>query len=296
MAQTSPKGWLMLLSDSAESNWGGTEEFYESVTAESENRDVFEMESEVWGKLNRSGLRPQIGDGIAFYHTSRARFPRGDPHRRRPRVSLLAEITGVEQDGQNICYLKAKIRRVDLDHIRRSPIVRDDDTKHLFEQCGMVPGSVATFYEVSPAVWSELLRRGTQAVEAPSKSHIPGTAASPGASRDVDAQDLAAIEGIAREVISYYKSRSRPLRDAALALGKGVCEACGTDFTLILDGQGVRVLQVHHRQQLSVGDEPRLTSVTDLAVVCANCHSLIHMDPKRALSIETLRGILHPDG
>jgi predicted HNH restriction endonuclease len=39
-------------------------------------------------------------------------------------------------------------------------------------------------------------------------------------------------------------------------------------------------------------DTPRLNSLDDLAVVCANCHALIHMDLKKALKIEALRSML----
>jgi predicted HNH restriction endonuclease len=32
--------------------------------------------------------------------------------------------------------------------------------------------------------------------------------------------------------------------------------------------------------------------LSELAVVCANCHMLIHMNPKRALDIQELRNML----
>lgn len=60
----------------------------------------------------------------------------------------------------------------------------------------------------------------------------------------------------------------------------------------MLNRDGVHVLQVHHRRQLAASKAPRVTSLKDLAVVCANCHALIHMDPKRALKVETLRSRL----
>lgn len=294
MVQQRAKGWLMLLSDSEDSEWGGIEEFYESVLANGGNRDVIELESEVWGKLNRSGLRPRPGDGIAFYHTSRAHFPKHDPFRRRPRISLLGELTEIEQDGQNIHFLKARIRRADLERLRESPIIRDDKTKHLFEQCGMVPGSVATFYEVPPDVWSEFLLRTNSAREASPKVSIPRLtdAKSWDDLADTEASDLAAIEGVAKEVTTYRKGRSRLLRNEALSRANGVCEVCGTDFSQLLGGRGTRVLEVHHRAQLSASDAPRLTRVTELAVVCSNCHALIHMNPKEAMSIEALKAML----
>jgi predicted HNH restriction endonuclease len=40
---------------------------------------------------------------------------------------------------------------------------------------------------------------------------------------------------------------------------------------------------------LAVSDAPRTTHLSQLAIVCANCHAMIHTDPNRALPVETLR-------
>jgi predicted HNH restriction endonuclease len=48
-------------------------------------------------------------------------------------------------------------------------------------------------------------------------------------------------------------------------------------------------LVVHHKQQLKDTDQPRETKLSDLAVVCANCHMMIHADPDQALSILQLQ-------
>ena len=102
----------------------------------------------------------------------------------------------------------------------------------------------------------------------------------------------AAVEGARTEIKTYSRGRSRRLRDGALQDSKGVCEACCVDYNGLLDGKGVRVLQVHHRQQLGATDKPRLTRATQLAVLCANCHCLVHMNPRKALSVQTLRSML----
>jgi hypothetical protein len=99
------------------------------------------------------------------------------------------------------------------------------------------------------------------------------------------------IEGIAREAKVVTRSRSRKLRRSAMDRSKGVCEACGTDFSKLFDGKGVGVLQVHHREQLALQELPRLTSSEELAVVCANCHAMIHSDPLRAMPVEALRAL-----
>ena len=97
------------------------------------------------------------------------------------------------------------------------------------------------------------------------------------------------VEGIARESIVLSRSRSAILRREALRLSCGVCEGCGVDFTLVLNGRGLRALQVHHKKQLALRETPEATSLEDLAVVCANCHAIIHTDPKEAMSVEKLR-------
>jgi len=104
--------------------------------------------------------------------------------------------------------------------------------------------------------------------------------------------DPAVIEGTKTEIIVYRSGRSRRLRDQALEKAKGVCSACAVDFGKLLDGRGVRVLQVHHRKQLAGTDKPKLSRLSDLAVICANCHALVHMNPKQALSVSKLRRLL----
>lgn len=101
-----------------------------------------------------------------------------------------------------------------------------------------------------------------------------------------------ATEGIQREVTRYVKGRSGLLRQTALANAKGICEGCGKNFHKLLEGRGVRVLQVHHREQLAVLTAPKVNTPQDLAVVCANCHMLIHSDSKNALKVEDLRQML----
>jgi 5-methylcytosine-specific restriction protein A len=101
-----------------------------------------------------------------------------------------------------------------------------------------------------------------------------------------------AIEGIRREARVYVRGRSRKLRDLALEKARGVCEACGVNFAALLSGKGARVLQVHHRKQLAASDSPQVNRLSDLAVLCANCHILVRMDPRRALPVEKLRAML----
>ena len=104
--------------------------------------------------------------------------------------------------------------------------------------------------------------------------------------------ELMVVEGLGREATVYLRGRSRKLRDEALRAANGICTTCGVDYSQLLQGKGVRVLQVHHKNQLAASRTPRVTRVSDLAVVCANCHALIHMDPKQAVPVDQLRDLL----
>lgn len=110
-----------------------------------------------------------------------------------------------------------------------------------------------------------------------------------------DGQGLVAVEGIAREATILTRKRSRKLRGLALIRAAGICEACGIDFSLVLGGKGSHVLQVHHRRQLALLEVPTPMSTEDLAVVCANCHAIIHSDPKTAMPVEVLHALWATD-
>jgi hypothetical protein len=101
-----------------------------------------------------------------------------------------------------------------------------------------------------------------------------------------------AREGEMVEQIVYRRKRDRQLRDSALERSRGICEACGKDYAKVLDRMGLRVLQVHHKKQLARTDAPRITKLSDLAVVCANCHALIHFDSRKSLPVAKLKTML----
>ncbi|UUZ72602.1 hypothetical protein LP415_02600 [Polaromonas sp. P1(28)-8] len=103
---------------------------------------------------------------------------------------------------------------------------------------------------------------------------------------------LEAMEGFIHEATVLSRGRNAALRNAALTKSNGTCEACSVMFSTMLGGMGLRVLHVHHREQLALRDVPGVTRLEDLAIVCANCHALIHVDPKHALSVEQLRKLL----
>jgi predicted HNH restriction endonuclease len=77
------------------------------------------------------------------------------------------------------------------------------------------------------------------------------------------------LEGQRRELTLSAIERNPSVRKKALAHYGMKCTAC--DFVPKVSGQ----LDIHHLNPVSVGGE-RLTQLTDLAVLCANCHRLAH--------------------
>ena len=96
-----------------------------------------------------------------------------------------------------------------------------------------------------------------------------------------------AVEGILTE--SRSRSRNAGLRLAAIQRAAGVCEGCGVNYGQKHGGLGKNCLVVHHKIQIKDTDQPRETKLSELAVVCANCHMMIHSNRMKALTLTQLR-------
>jgi 5-methylcytosine-specific restriction protein A len=69
--------------------------------------------------------------------------------------------------------------------------------------------------------------------------------------------------------------RQRKIRSVLAHGGTLVCEACQFDFTQIYGDRGLGYIECHHVEPLHLTGE-RSTSIKDLALVCSNCHRMIH--------------------
>ena len=77
--------------------------------------------------------------------------------------------------------------------------------------------------------------------------------------------------------------------------GRLSCEACGFDFERRYGELGLGFIECHHRFPLGEGEE-RETTLDDLALLCANCHRMIHRS-KLTQSVEELqRALRDADG
>ncbi len=92
--------------------------------------------------------------------------------------------------------------------------------------------------------------------------------------------DYAASEGNARLVEHLRRERNRTLvlrkkNQTLRKHGRLSCECCGFNFQNFYGEPGRDFCEVHHTKPLADAVE-RTTPLDDLAVVCSNCHRIIH--------------------
>ena len=102
-----------------------------------------------------------------------------------------------------------------------------------------------------------------------------------------------AEEGRILSYVHLRRERSRALRDAKVASvgGRPICEACRFDFEAVYGDRGRGFIECHHRVPLHELDAETATRLDDLALVCANCHRMIHATA-RWLTVEELQALI----
>ncbi|WAE73648.1 HNH endonuclease [Streptomonospora nanhaiensis] len=104
-------------------------------------------------------------------------------------------------------------------------------------------------------------------------------------------EEISATEGRLLVRKHYARERSRTLRTQKIkqtrAQGRPIaCEACSFDFAEIYGARGDGYIEVHHIVPLHHAGEST-TRLEDLALLCANCHRMIHVS-KPWLSVDQL--------
>ena len=74
--------------------------------------------------------------------------------------------------------------------------------------------------------------------------------------------------------------------------GKLDCEVCGFDFNAVYGELGSGYIEAHHRVPLSELSGESKTRLDDLALVCSNCHRMLHREIN-TLSVDELKKRLH---
>ncbi len=146
-----------------------------------------------------------------------------------------------------------------------------------------IPGGMRTSKKEIALVQRFLLNRDEMLADAVAvRAQVVG-ALSPDhpLARDTDDEELTvAAEGDSRYVLALRRERSRALRQSKIdSLERDsrpvACEVCGFDFFVQYGELGRAYIEVHHRTPLHVSGATD-SRLDDLAVLCANCHRMIH--------------------
>lgn len=117
---------------------------------------------------------------------------------------------------------------------------------------------------------------------------------------EVDEEEYGAQEGKILTRTHVYKERDRDLVKKAKEhwrnRNNGVleCEVCGITPELEFTEGGARAIEAHHRTPIEQLQPDSITTVSDLAAVCANCHSVIH-SRKPCLTVDEAKGRLNSE-
>jgi len=116
------------------------------------------------------------------------------------------------------------------------------------------------------------------------------------AESDLEPELVEASEGAALTKTHIVRERNRAIvqkrkQKALRETGRLLCEVCGFEFTQRYGSRGDGFIECHHIRPLETLPENHKTRLDDLALVCSNCHRMIHAE-RPWLSIHELRAIL----
>ena len=100
-------------------------------------------------------------------------------------------------------------------------------------------------------------------------------------------------EGGRMKKLTNVHERNPKLRLAAIQHHGTRCMVCDFDFEEVYGKRGIGYIEVHHLIPISETVKPtKVNPVTDLIVLCCNCHRMIHRYRKCILTPEELKEIL----
>ena len=111
-----------------------------------------------------------------------------------------------------------------------------------------------------------------------------------------EGEEIEVMEGAVIYKLHKYRERDQKIITQKKEIefskyGKLLCEACEFDFHLKYGDLGYKYIECHHCTPLSEFSNVTKTTLNDLALVCSNCHRMLHRKID-FLTIEKLRNLL----
>lgn len=164
----------------------------------------------------------------------------------------------------------------------------------LFDANGYVLFATEEEYRTSPHI--SIGKKEQIGVRKPGISAIPGYVrvadSDDSPSLDVDIHTVAATEWRRRLVLHLQRERNQTVvrnkKKQAVSLD---CEVCGFSFSRAYGSAASDYCEVHHLLPLSDVEHTTRTRMEDLAILCANCHRVVHLD-NPPYTLEQVRSML----
>lgn len=101
------------------------------------------------------------------------------------------------------------------------------------------------------------------------------------------------MEGELRTIELSYFARNSTLAAQAKKKFKYVCQGCEFNFEAFYGPLGKTYIECHHLEQLAHGSgERKANTLTDVTVLCSNCHRMVHRDRTKPLSLADLKSAI----
>ena len=98
------------------------------------------------------------------------------------------------------------------------------------------------------------------------------------------------IEGGIRQITIELRRRDPELRRQAIIKNGGYkCNICGFNFEDTYGEYGDKFIEIHHLIPLHESEEKHSVTVDEVAVVCSNCHSILHHNGTNPIKVEVLK-------
>jgi hypothetical protein len=113
---------------------------------------------------------------------------------------------------------------------------------------------------------------------------------------DLDVLEMQKFEGAASYASHLRRERNSAVTSAKKEQAFAVhgclkCEVCGFNFLAVYGELGEGYCEVHHKIPLASLDGQRVTKLDDLAIVCSNCHRMIHRQ-NPIISVSELKTVI----
>ncbi len=103
---------------------------------------------------------------------------------------------------------------------------------------------------------------------------------------------IAYQEGESKTRTSVYYERSSALRQQVLSIHGYTCMGCEFNFEKTYGDWGKGYIHVHHLSPVSQAGITKPDPKTDFAVLCANCHSMVHRKKDKMLGLDDLKQLI----